>query len=284
MIEFLCIGAQKAATSWLYHNLKSHPRIWMPPFIKEVHYYDIRFLDPPNRQRRTKDFKKRARRFEWDKEKHNPAVSIADYVCQITDNDRMYTDAWYDDVFSVAPAGLLRGEVTPNYCAIGDDGIDHLKRCYPQVKLIYIIREPYGRMISSLTMSIARRSRRHRKQFPTGAALSVVCRDVIANPIFWMLGDYQSNVPRWDKYFSGSQLLYLPFGNVRIEPAKMLRTIEDFIGVDTQLVYDRAQDQVHKGSSISIPREFTERLASAAEIQRAFLKDRFGSQFLEQIS
>jgi hypothetical protein len=39
--DFLCIGAQKAGTSWLYQNLQEHPGIWLPP-IKEIHYFDYR--------------------------------------------------------------------------------------------------------------------------------------------------------------------------------------------------------------------------------------------------
>jgi hypothetical protein len=29
--DFLGIGAQKAGTTWLHHNLRSHPDIWPPP-------------------------------------------------------------------------------------------------------------------------------------------------------------------------------------------------------------------------------------------------------------
>ena len=37
--DFLCIGAQKSGTTWLYHNLKQHPQVWLPP-VKELHYFD----------------------------------------------------------------------------------------------------------------------------------------------------------------------------------------------------------------------------------------------------
>ncbi len=37
--DFLCVGAQKAGTTWLYQQLDSHPDFWMPP-IKELHYFD----------------------------------------------------------------------------------------------------------------------------------------------------------------------------------------------------------------------------------------------------
>ena len=37
--DFLCVGAQKAGTSWLYRQLEPHPDFWMPP-VKEFHYLD----------------------------------------------------------------------------------------------------------------------------------------------------------------------------------------------------------------------------------------------------
>ena len=37
--DFLCVGAQKAGTSWLYRQLEPHPDFWMPP-LKELHYLD----------------------------------------------------------------------------------------------------------------------------------------------------------------------------------------------------------------------------------------------------
>jgi len=41
--SFLCIGAQKAATSWLFVTLQEHPDIWMPA-IKELHYFDYLYV------------------------------------------------------------------------------------------------------------------------------------------------------------------------------------------------------------------------------------------------
>ena len=37
--DFLCVGAQKGGTSWLYRQLEAHSDFWMPP-VKELHYLD----------------------------------------------------------------------------------------------------------------------------------------------------------------------------------------------------------------------------------------------------
>ena len=36
---FVCIGAQKAGTTWLARILSSHPELFMSP-VKELHYFD----------------------------------------------------------------------------------------------------------------------------------------------------------------------------------------------------------------------------------------------------
>src|ERR1700754_3667019 len=36
---FICVGAQKAGTGWLYEQLRNHPDFWLPP-MKELHYFD----------------------------------------------------------------------------------------------------------------------------------------------------------------------------------------------------------------------------------------------------
>ena len=38
--NFLCIGAQRAGTTWLYDLLASHPEVYVPSRRKEVHYFD----------------------------------------------------------------------------------------------------------------------------------------------------------------------------------------------------------------------------------------------------
>jgi hypothetical protein len=62
--DFLCVGAQKGGTSWLYRQLERHPDFWMPP-VKEFHYLNsltrTRRFHPP-RCRDQRDDNQDARR------------------------------------------------------------------------------------------------------------------------------------------------------------------------------------------------------------------------------
>jgi hypothetical protein len=41
--DFLCLGAQKAGTTWLHRNLQPHPEVFLPPGRKELRFFDQRF-------------------------------------------------------------------------------------------------------------------------------------------------------------------------------------------------------------------------------------------------
>lgn len=43
--DVLGIGAQKTGTTWLYRNLAAHPEVFVPPRVKEVHYFDLLFRE-----------------------------------------------------------------------------------------------------------------------------------------------------------------------------------------------------------------------------------------------
>jgi len=38
--NFICIGAQRAGTTWLYRILESHPQVFVPVRRKEIHFFD----------------------------------------------------------------------------------------------------------------------------------------------------------------------------------------------------------------------------------------------------
>ena len=41
--DFLCIGAPKCGSTWLHQLLQSHPQVFLPDQIKEVHFFDRHF-------------------------------------------------------------------------------------------------------------------------------------------------------------------------------------------------------------------------------------------------
>ena len=42
--NFICIGAQRAGTTWLYHCLKEHPEVFVPE-KKELRFFNYHYSD-----------------------------------------------------------------------------------------------------------------------------------------------------------------------------------------------------------------------------------------------
>ena len=84
--DFLCIGAQRSGTTWLYQNLRRHPEIWMPP-AKEIHYFDeremIRSLSPSQVHVYKFSFYKRNLRLAYQSLKGKKRTEIFDTRLQI---------------------------------------------------------------------------------------------------------------------------------------------------------------------------------------------------------
>jgi hypothetical protein len=134
--DFLCIGLHKAGTTWLYQQLDSHPDFWMPP-IKELHYFDqlsrVQRKSPP----RCRD--DRDRRF-------------LESLTSLTAEPRMDFEN-YAQLF--APKGsLLSGDISPNYSTLGSGVIRQVVEYFPNLKVIFLARDPVERLWSHLSMEV----------------------------------------------------------------------------------------------------------------------------------
>ena len=108
--KFLCIGARKAGTTWLWFNLRSHPRVWLTP-QKEIHYFDRR---PPSLAERLfgRRYHLRAARV------HLRQTLVAQWRCWSPDDLRWAArhclsprdDAWYRSLFP-DDDGLTTGKI-----------------------------------------------------------------------------------------------------------------------------------------------------------------------------
>src|SRR3954453_13745340 len=95
--DFLCIGAHKAGSTWLYQQLDSHPDFWMPP-VKELHYFDELSRIPSVASARARD--ERDRRF------------LESIKCL---SERSHIDLeGYASLFETK-GFLLSGDITPAY-------------------------------------------------------------------------------------------------------------------------------------------------------------------------
>jgi hypothetical protein len=207
--DFLCVGAQKGGTSWLYHQLTLHLDFWMPP-VKELHYFDaLSRVKRPNLPR-CKD-----RRDQWFLERMTELGA------------RPYIDLHgYSRLFE-PKAELLSGDITPAYSLLNDELIERIISYFPNLKVIFLARDPVERAWSQLSMDARVGS------IPSFDTTNVdeVTRYLL-NPAV-LLRSYPSKiVARWRRHVRPDLFRIYFFDDLERDPAGLRRSILRFLGAD----------------------------------------------------
>jgi hypothetical protein len=123
--DFLCIGAQKSATTWLYASLASHPIVWLPPvkeigFFNSIHIPAVREESVAHRRRQVDESRK-----WWLEPGRNPRVQSRRLAClDVLDSD-LLTDEWYSKIFTFHGSDQLCGDINPDYGMVPRAGVRH---------------------------------------------------------------------------------------------------------------------------------------------------------------
>lgn len=220
---FLGIGAQKAATTWLDRCLRRHPSLWLPP-IKELHYFDDPGARRPvlgrgwagRRLRRELPARLRAdaRFLDWGGLRWD-----ARYFFGRRD------DEWYLSLFPGDPASVA-GEITPDYSVLDAAAVARVHRLLPEVKLIFLMRDPIDRSWSQIRMDVARDGRRVR-EVPPDELIGLARSDRIARR-----SDYVRTLRNWGSHYAQERFFIAFLEDIRARPEDVLADLFGFLGVD----------------------------------------------------
>ena len=207
--DFLCVGAQKGGTSWLYQQLTSHPDFWMPP-LKELHYFDelsrTRRAHPP----RSED--ERDLRFVENIKKLSarPCIDLEGYA-------RLFEPK----------ASLLSGDITPAYSMLNDEIVERIVRRFPSLKVIFMARDPVERAWSQLSMGVRVQMI---KPFDV-TDVDAVIRNLL-HPGVLLRSHPSVIVARWKRHVPSDQFRTYFFDDLERNPAELRRSILHFLGAD----------------------------------------------------
>jgi hypothetical protein len=207
--DFLCIGAHKAGTTWLYQQLDSHPDFWMPP-VKELHYFDQlsrvqRAAQPRCRDERDRRFLERLETLSAE-----PGIRLENY-------GRLFEPK----------ASLLSGDISPNYSTLSNEVIQQIVGYFPNLKVTFLARDPVERLWSHLSMEV------HYRQIEPFDVTNIaeVHRNLLRRGM--LLRSYPSAVvARWKRYVDPDQFRVYFFDDLQRNPAELRRSILRFLGAD----------------------------------------------------
>ena len=273
--DFLCIGAQKAGTSWLNNVLLEHPQVFMPP-INELHFFDrLGDAERPLRKRQINLAQKTIKREEAKGDKANQAY-IA-YLRHITSFPNATLD-WYETAYSWPVAeGVKKGDITPAYLEIDEKHVRYARELLGPVKLILIVRRPLDRLLSQLRMWAARTTR----------------TDVPQDEKEWMdlfldmtaktqRGGYSRGIALWRTHFGAENLLILPYSDMKTDPRGMIDRVEDHLGIARHENYELLTEQIHVTKKLEIPPSVVAAAAATTAAEDDYIRREFGEEFFQK--
>lgn len=271
--NFLVIGVQKAATSWLWVQLRKHPDIWLPP-IKELHFFDHKFVEENRSWTKGHIFKGVKDCLQWQVNRapsFNP--SFLKYLLSYADED-IFSEEWYLRIFERPSKSKKLGDVTPEYCTIPESGIEYAKSLLGDIPIIMIVRDPVKRALSQIRMNISRSKQDIDKLSVEGWMENTKERAL------YNRAQYSEYLPRWEKYFSN--ILYVPYQQVAKKPQRVMSDIFQHIGVN-DMKMEGLKNKVHVGQSAKVPKEIVAYFEQAFAEEQVYLKSKFDSKFLASI-
>lgn len=146
---FICIGAQKAGTTWLYVALNKHPDIRLAPF-KELHYFDEKWVPTGHYRIRLNSLAAVLEKYRTQKQ---PYRSPSTDLVSLCDFFTIHDDTSYKNYLIRHSRGSeVFGEVTPDYVLLPPEGFANIQDVLPEVRMLYILRDPVFRYWSQLRM------------------------------------------------------------------------------------------------------------------------------------
>ncbi|MCK4710135.1 MAG: sulfotransferase, partial [Gammaproteobacteria bacterium] len=219
--DFLCVGAEKSGTTWLYDNIRYHPDIWLPPSpFKELHYFDDK--TPNKNLLHLGRFNHGGLIRRYSPLIHSPTIETLRWLWRFNhhNNDSMH---WYRSLFT--KKDKLCGDITPLYSTMDARGVEYARKVVgSKCKIILIIREPISQSWSSVKMLYRYRNINIRE-----CDTSEIVKEM-QSPFMTLKSDYSRMIKLWRTYFDEDMLQIFFFDDLLNDNEAFLSNICQFIG------------------------------------------------------
>ncbi len=279
--DFIGIGAQKTGTTWLHYRLSELPDFSFPP-IKEIHYFDRRKKYPSPNYLSETYLRDRIKNLHWVKKSINSLIVelgkfnfdkfIWHYKWFFSD----YTDDWYLSLFD--STDKITGEISPSYSILDKSDIRKIYKLIPNVKIIFLIRNPIYRAWSHYRFQLRYNHTQNHTENSIEDILNFFKKDSQEHR-----SDYIRTIDNYATYFSDDQILIGFFDAIKDDPHNLLSEIVDFLGGEKVHINKSVKIKEKKNISpkMDMPREIEVHLKNKYEQLIKNLAERFGSYCLK---
>ena len=197
--DFIGIGGHRCGSTWLSIQLREHPDVFMPP-TKELQFFSRK----------------------WERKWYSPLLR----------NSTGLSRAAYARYFSSSEAkGKIKGEITPAYSILLPSNISKIKAVLPEVKIIYVIRDPVDRVWSHIRKDYESATGRVLLEATDRMLIDFIRRrEVTART------EYSKSLENWLQVYGEESLYVFQYEDIRSDPQGMINTVYSFLGLRSHSV------------------------------------------------
>lgn len=153
---------------------------------------------------------------------------------------------WYRNLF--LGEEKLKGEITPAYATLPSDVIAEVQREFPELRLIFIMRNPIERAWSAAKMMLAR------AEMSIDEASDQWFIDLFRSRGSLSRGDYETCLRTWLTHFHRDQILVLRYEKIQNDPINLLSDCCNFIGLKNykNFLPDNSAERIFPTAQLSI--------------------------------
>lgn len=247
--DFLCVGLEKAGTSWLYFQLCRIDAFAMPP-VKEIRYFNEGVIVPKDtiiRRLTSKHWHYRRyqahlRQFIISNLRHPRRFLQPDWRRKFLFSK--HNDAWYSGLFS---KHKISGDITPTYYHLPPSLLPQIRRRFPKLRVIILLRDPVDRTWSKIKMNLARHRGRRLDEIGKGEIMEAA-RQIVENTL-----PYTEGIMLWRENFEHVFVGY--YDEILESPDRLLNQIIEFLEGNRVEAFkpDFLEKKVNTGLGGSIP-------------------------------
>ena len=151
------LGAQKAGSTWMARYLATHPQVYVPR-LKEIHYFDAVYMSrlnghvPDRMARLAKEIADdmAADGGKMSRKKFDRLRAVIDRLQMTADRKYRYLQFFEDRVTDES----VFCDITPAYSILDVDGYEAILKTHPDVRFVFIMRDPIDRFWSAIRMGM----------------------------------------------------------------------------------------------------------------------------------
>ena len=162
----------------------------------------------------------------------------------------------------------IAGEITPGYAILPDDRIEFIARVMPDLRIIYLMRDPVERAWSQVVMNAVEIDGEDPAAMDDACWLRLLGEDRVRHR-----GDHAAVLDAWSRRIPPDRMLLGWFEEITDAPGELLARIHEFLGVEHRR--PERSGVVRPGAGVPMPPGVREGLVEMLRPELSALADRY---------